>query len=118
MAGTLVKSKEIYEHERYEMTSEEMAGLTPEEKKEFDTLREKTECEKGFDCIHAEIELLCKAKYHTDVDTIECLEGINSGCRFSKPFASTWICTCPMRKFFALNFEEWMDTEQESDLIA
>jgi len=115
MARAVANSKEINEHERLEMTLEEMTGMTPKEKKEFDTLRKKTQCEKDFKCIHTEIEMLCKAKYHSDVDIIECLEGIMTDCKFSKPFSSTRTCTCPMRKFFALNFEEWMNTEQESN---
>jgi hypothetical protein len=92
------------------MTPEERLGLSPEEYKEFEELREQTQCDKNFNCVHTEIKMLCKTKSHPDVNIIECLEQAVTECKFSKPFLSTHICTCHMRKFFAQNFEEWMTT--------
>ena len=82
--------------------------MTPEEWEEFEKIRVETQCEKNFQCVHAEIEMLCKAKYHSATDIIECLEGVMEECKFSKTFSSAQVCTCPMRKFFAKHFDKWI----------
>jgi len=97
------------------MTTKERLGLTPEEWEEFEKIRVETQCDKNFKCIHAEIEMLCKANYHSDLDIIECLEEIMTECQFSKPFSDTNVCTCPMRKFFAKHFDKWMEQASDSD---
>ena len=97
------------------MTSRERLGLTQEEWEEFEKIRVGTQCDKNFQCIHAEIEMLCNAKYHADLDILECLEDIMSECKFLKPFSSAQVCTCPMRKFFAKHFDKWMEQASDED---
>ena len=94
----------------------ERLGLTQEEWEEFEKIRVGTQCDKNFQCIHAEIEILYNAKYHANLDILECLEDIMLECKFLKPFSSTQVCTFPMRKFFAKHFDKWM--EQASDVDA
>lgn len=97
------------------MTTKERLGLTQEEWDEFEKSRLETQCDKDFKCIHVEIEMLCKANYHSNSDIVECLEEIMADCKFLKPFSSTHVCTCPMRKFFAKHFDKWIDQTSDSD---
>ena len=97
------------------MTTKERLGLTQEEWEEFEKIRAETQCEKSFQCVHAEIEMLCNAKYHSDLDIIECLAGVMEECKFSKTFSAAQICTCPMRQFFAKHFDQWMEKASDED---
>jgi hypothetical protein len=97
------------------MITKEKLGLAQEEWEVFEKSRAKTQCEKNFQCIYSEIEMLCKAKYRPDLDIIECIEETMADCKFSKPFSSTHVCTCPMRKFFARHFNKWMEKASDQD---
>jgi hypothetical protein len=85
--------------------------MDADERRQFEALRQQVACDKQFACIGAALSDLCQGVYHRDLDILECLEKGASPCKFAKPFGEALVCTCPLRKFIARNFEKWSDED-------
>lgn len=70
-------------------------------------LQAEVACPKRFACLDGPIADLCEGKYHSDLEIMECLEKSDPVCKFARPFGCTLVCTCPMRKLIAKNFDRW-----------
>ena len=68
----------------------------------------KQECPFDFKCYKSGFEDLCGAVLGPILDTgspiVECIDENRKQCRHSSPFASAFICTCPLRCYIARNF--------------
>ena len=73
---------------------------------ELNRLKQKTKCSRNYQCILNISKLHCKAKYYALADLMECLDDQPEDCEFSRPFSSTFICTCKLRKVIAIHYEE------------
>jgi hypothetical protein len=81
--------------------------LDSNEQKKFDELRKQVACEKKFACVNSALADLCAGKYYSELDILECLEKGEVRCKFARPFGCTFVCTCPLRRFIARNFDHW-----------
>jgi len=61
-------------------------------------------CKKDFECYRSGFENLCKVKIGVDAMLIDCKEENANNCDFSLSFGFGYICTCPLRKYIAKNF--------------
>lgn len=77
------------------------------ERENLQELRAQVTCDKKFACINSALSDLCKGKYHTELDILECLELAEPKCRFSRAFGCTNVCTCPLRRQIAKNIDRW-----------
>jgi hypothetical protein len=77
------------------------------ERELLDELRKQVACERKFVCVNSAFATLCEGKYHTDLDLLECLEKSQATCKFARPFGCTLVCTCPLRRLIAKNFDRW-----------
>ena len=78
--------------------------MTPQDQEIFDELKARVKCVKNFVCVESALSALCAGKYYEDLDILECLQ-CAPNCGFVREFGSKRICTCPLRKFIAVNFE-------------
>ncbi len=69
-------------------------------------MKEQVKCSKKHRCIHEPIESVCRAKYTALADMMECLDEHPEKCEYSRPFANKCICSCPLRKYIAVHFED------------
>lgn len=74
--------------------------------KQLEIAKRRTNCEKNFTCLKEVYIEPCFAKYHAVADMLECTDPQMKSCKFSAPFARAYACTCPLRKFLALNLEK------------
>ena len=81
--------------------------IQPDEKLKLDALRTQVHCPRRFRCVESSLDDLCKAAYHADLGILECLEPIPGSCGCAKPFASAFVCRCPLRMYIAQNFDRW-----------
>ncbi|MBF0287733.1 MAG: hypothetical protein HQM14_07925 [SAR324 cluster bacterium] len=81
--------------------------------KKLHELRDLVECSKAHRCIDSTSQDRCKAKYYAFSDRMECLEEDPTVCEFSERFSgrSSFICTCPLRKYITIHFEKAIDPE-------
>jgi hypothetical protein len=83
--------------------------IQPEEKSKLEELKARMECPKQFFCVGAALDKLCEAEYHAGLDVLECLELRPVSCKFARPVAETFACTCPLRIYIAEHFDRWSD---------
>ncbi len=81
--------------------------IADEDRKKFAEIQAQVECTKKFACVEAALTDLCKGRYYSDLDILECLEKTEPPCKFARPFGCTLVCTCLLRKFIARNFDQW-----------
>ena len=72
----------------------------------FEQLKEQTGCSKKYRCLEGFSENLISAKYQAQADLMECFDDQSNSCKFSIAFSNTFTCRCPLRKFFAINFDK------------
>ena len=77
------------------------------ERQFLEELQKQVTCDKHFACINSVVTDLCEGKYHPDLDILECLEKTNVPCKFARSFGCTFVCTCPLRRLIAKNFDRW-----------
>ena len=83
--------------------------INAEERRQLDELQTQVHCDKHFACINDALDNLCEGKYHPELNIMECLAKTDPTCHFARPFGCTLVCTCPLRKFIAKNFDQWTD---------
>jgi hypothetical protein len=81
--------------------------MEAEDRRKLEELRAEVPCPRRFICLESCLNDLCQSKYHTELDVLECLEKSQPPCKFAKAFGCTFVCTCPLRKFIARNFDRW-----------
>jgi len=59
------------------------------------------DCQKGFSCLSAGPQNLCKARDIGSDLYLECLEDVPEKCSFSMPFGDTNFCKCAIRIYLA-----------------
>lgn len=70
---------------------------------ELNKLKSEVVCEKNYICIDLSFKDLCNAKFYSNFNRIECFDESTTSCVNHKPFGIKNICTCPLRKFIAIN---------------
>ena len=82
--------------------------LTLDQIDEITNIISNQECPFDFNCYKSGLKNLCGAVLGPILDTgrpvVECVDEKKSQCRYSSPFANTYICTCPMRCYIARRF--------------
>jgi len=76
-------------------------------RKQLEELQKQVACEKKFACVDSALADLCKGIYHTELDIFECSNDTETPCSFCRPFGGTFVCTCPLRRLIARNFDRW-----------
>lgn len=83
------------------------------EKNTFEELRLQAGCSRNFACVNSSIRDICNEKNKPDIDAIECLECESGECGFAERVAAGFICTCPVRRYIVMNFDEWIVNSAE-----
>jgi hypothetical protein len=81
--------------------------IESDDRQTIERLQAQVQCAKGFACVNAALSDLCAGKLHTELNIMECLETSGPQCKFARPFGCTLVCTCPLRKLIACNFDRW-----------
>jgi hypothetical protein len=81
--------------------------IQPEEKSKLEELKARMNCPRQFFCIGASLDKLCEAEHHAELNILECLELRPIACKFAKPVAHTFACTCPLRIYISEHFDQW-----------
>jgi len=63
-------------------------------------------CTKGFECYKSGFKILCNARDIGIDSLLECLEREPYACKFSFPFALTYLCQCPLRVYVEKNLNK------------
>jgi hypothetical protein len=74
--------------------------------KEIEEIMSGMKCSKEFICYTSGFKRLCNAKDIGIEAYVECFEKILPYCSFAFPFASVYLCKCPMRVFIAKKFNK------------
>jgi hypothetical protein len=77
-----------------------------EDKKKIEELQKQIQCEKQFECTKIDLDSLCKARHHFEFNELECMAETDD-CSFAVNNPPMRICTCPLRKFIAVNLSKW-----------
>ena len=78
-----------------------MIALASKQKKEIEGIISQIQCPKGFRCYKSGFGELCQAKDIGLQSFVECLEEAAQTCPFAVPFASRYLCRCPLRIYVA-----------------
>ena len=80
--------------------------MNEEIQQELYQLKKETNCTKNYQCIFESEKNLCDAKYHASENLLECIDQQKCYCEHSIKVSSTYMCTCRLREFIAINLKE------------
>ena len=83
--------------------------LTREEINTIANIISEQECPSDFKCYKSGFEDMCGALLGPMLDSeqsVVCKDENTKTCRYSVPFGSTNICTCPLRRYVASHFHK------------
>ena len=83
--------------------------LTTEEIAEIEKIVSEQNCPCDFECYKSGFNDLCGAVLGPMLDSkhsVVCKDENTKTCRYSLAFGSTFICTCPLRRYIANHFHK------------